>query len=172
RCRWRERRRAADVGRAPDEAAGAHLPQQAGEGGAERRVGVARCLNRSRVARTSPRTCCEPSLLSAPHPAFGHLPRFAEKGKLATISSLKRLMNSQAPPRPQGAAAKDSCFVLDVFRNPWHSVIFDKPPSRRDGKRGWHGRDRGPESAQAAQRLWQDDAAGADLCPDARRVGL
>jgi len=42
--------------------------------------GVARWLNPSRVARPPPGTCIDPDLLSAPHPAFGHLPRFAEKG--------------------------------------------------------------------------------------------
>ena len=34
-------------------------------------------------------------MLSAPHPAFGHLPRFAEKGKPATASSpMKSIANS------------------------------------------------------------------------------
>jgi len=42
--------------------------------------GVARCFKPSRIARPSARTCNVPYLLSAPHPAFGHLPRFAEKG--------------------------------------------------------------------------------------------
>ena len=41
--------------------------------------GVARCFAGSRIARPAPRTCCEPYLLSTPHPAFGHLPRFARK---------------------------------------------------------------------------------------------
>ena len=41
----------------------------------------ARCFDPSRIARTSPRTYVEPHLHSAPHPAFGHLPRFAEKGE-------------------------------------------------------------------------------------------
>jgi hypothetical protein len=44
----------------------------------------ARCFDVERAARPSPRTYNEPSLLSAPHPAFGHLPRFAEKGSPLT----------------------------------------------------------------------------------------
>ena len=56
--------------------------------------GVARCFGASRIARPSPRTFVGPYLLSAPHPAFGHLPRFAEKGKPATASSpMKTIAN-------------------------------------------------------------------------------
>ena len=36
--------------------------------------------DRRRIARPSPRTFIGSYLLSTPHPAFGHLPRFAEKG--------------------------------------------------------------------------------------------
>ena len=39
--------------------------------------GVARRVNRSRIARPPLRTCFGRSLLSAPHPAFGHLPQQA-----------------------------------------------------------------------------------------------
>ncbi len=57
--------------------AGAPLPQLAGEGGAERRMGagwgMARCGDASRNARPSPRTYVVAYLLSTPHPAFGHL---------------------------------------------------------------------------------------------------
>ena len=57
--------------------------------------GVARRCDASRIARPSPRTFVGPYLLSAPHPAFGHLPRFAEKGKPATASSpMKSITNS------------------------------------------------------------------------------
>ena len=45
--------------------------------------GVARCFDASRVARPSARASAGAHLLSAPHPAFGHLPRFVEKGSLA-----------------------------------------------------------------------------------------
>ena len=54
----------------------------------------------SRIARPSPRTCVGPYLLSAPHPAFGHLPCFAEKEKPA----LREPRRSRASPRGPGAA--------------------------------------------------------------------
>ncbi len=43
--------------------------------------GVARSIGPSRIARPSLRNPAGPDLLSVPHPAFGHLPRFAEKGE-------------------------------------------------------------------------------------------
>src|SRR5208337_4869746 len=67
--------------------------------GVERRPsfgwGVARCFGPSRIAPPPPRTFVGPYLLSAPHPAFGRPPRFAEKGKPATASSsMKSIANS------------------------------------------------------------------------------
>jgi NitT/TauT family transport system substrate-binding protein len=47
--------------------------------------GVACSRDGGRIARASPRACTQTHLLSAPHPAFGHLPRFAEKGKLRAL---------------------------------------------------------------------------------------
>jgi hypothetical protein len=49
--------------------------------------GVGRCFEPSRTARTSHRTYIDPVLHPAPHPAFGHLPRFAEKGGAPTARS-------------------------------------------------------------------------------------
>ncbi len=57
---------------------GLPFPRLAGERGAERRMGVARCcLNPSRLHDCHLRTCIDPSLLSALHPAdsqveYGH----------------------------------------------------------------------------------------------------
>jgi hypothetical protein len=57
--------------------------------------GMARCFDPSRIARTSPRTYIGADLLSTPHPAFGHLPRFAEKGKPTTARNfMKNVANS------------------------------------------------------------------------------
>jgi hypothetical protein len=49
--------------------------------------GAARSFDRSRIAQISPRSLNRPYLLSAPHPAFGHLPRFAEKQNSAPARS-------------------------------------------------------------------------------------
>ena len=62
--------------------------------------GVSRWLGPSRIARASPRTYVGPYLLSAPHPAFGHLPRFAEKEKPATASSPGRALGGMRDPHP------------------------------------------------------------------------
>jgi NitT/TauT family transport system substrate-binding protein len=54
--------------------------------------GVARRRNAGRIARASPRACIQRNLLSTPHPAFGHLPRFAEKGKTRTLIAVLAFM--------------------------------------------------------------------------------
>ncbi len=56
---------------------GRPLPQLAGEGGAKRRMGCGPPLRPKSDCATA---LAGPFLLSAPHPAFGHLPRSAEKG--------------------------------------------------------------------------------------------
>jgi mono/diheme cytochrome c family protein len=47
--------------------------------------GVARSFGMSRIARTSARSCAAAYRLSAPHPAFGRLSRFAEKGSAQSL---------------------------------------------------------------------------------------
>ena len=47
------------------------------------------CRDGSRIARTSPRTWSEPSLLSAPHPAFGPPSPLCGEGVLAARSSMR-----------------------------------------------------------------------------------
>jgi len=70
--------------------AGAPLPQLAGEGGAERRMGCGPLAQPKPHCTTGAANLLEPSLLSAPHPAFGHLPRFAEKGNPWTARNSKK----------------------------------------------------------------------------------
>ena len=58
-------------------------------------MGVARYINPSWIARPSLRIYVGPDLLSAPHPAFGHLPQQAGEGEPAGRQQLmKSAMNS------------------------------------------------------------------------------
>jgi len=57
--------------------------------------GMARCLNRSRIARPPPRTCIDTFLHATPHPAFGHVPASRRRGNLPTArNSMKSIANS------------------------------------------------------------------------------
>ncbi len=61
--------------------AGAPLPQLAGEGGAERRMGCGPLAQPKPHCTTGAANLLEPSLLSAPHPAFGHLVSLRGEGE-------------------------------------------------------------------------------------------
>ncbi len=72
-------------------------PAEAGEGVAEGDGwGVARRFDPNSIAQTAPRSDSGGDLLSAPHPAFGHLPRFAEKGEAGRLQLAERWVNAVA----------------------------------------------------------------------------